>query len=122
MRPKNSPCSTAAPGAGSWRTVSRRKSAAHGSGGTCRAPNCTIRINGSPKLSAIISGVKASAHASSAPSSTGISITMPRSRSGASAAASSAVLAPSEVPITTASSMPRWSSSAIVCRPKTVIE
>ena len=36
-------------------------------------------------------------------SSTGISITIPRSRSGAVAAISSAVLAPSEVPITTAS-------------------
>ena len=42
--------------------------------------------------------MKASAQPSSALSSTGISITMPRSRSGASAAASSAVLAPSDVP------------------------
>ena len=47
-------------------------------------PAWTARISGSPKLSATISGVKASAQASSAPSSTGISITMPRSRSGAS--------------------------------------
>ena len=38
-------------------------------------------------------------------SSTGISITMPRRRSGAREAISSAVLAPSEVPITTACSM-----------------
>jgi hypothetical protein len=66
--------------------------------------------------------VNASAHASSAPSSTGISMTMPRSRSGAKADASSAVLAPSEVPSTTASSTSRWSSSAIVCLPKKVIE
>ncbi len=122
MRPKNRPWSTAAPGAGSWRTVSTRMSAAHGSRGTRRAPACTARISGSPKLSAIISGVKASAQASSAPSSTGISITMPRSRSGASAAASSAVLAPSDVPSTTASSIPRWSSSAITCSPNRLIE
>ena len=122
MRPKNRPCSTAAPGAGSWRTVSTRKSASHGSFGTWRAPNWTTRISGSPKLSAIISGVNASAQASSAPSSTGISMTMPRSRSGAAADASSAALAPSEVPSTTASSISRWSSSAIVCWPKKVIE
>ena len=122
MRPKNSPCSTAAPGAGSWRTASTRKSTAHGSRGTRRAPTCTVRISGSPKLSAIISGVNASAQASSAPSSTGISMIMPRSRSGARADASSAVLAPSDVPSTTASSIPRWSSSAIVWRPKAVIE
>ena len=42
---------------------------------------------------------------SSALSSTGISMTIPRRRSGAVAATSSAVLAPSEVPITTASSI-----------------
>ena len=122
MRPKNRPCSTAAPGAGSWRTVSTRKSSAHGSRGISRAPAWTTRIIGSPKLSAIISGVNASAHASSALSSTGISITMPRRRSGADAAASSAALAPSDVPSTTASSISRWSSSAIVCCPKKVIE
>ena len=97
-------------------------SAAHGSFGTRFAPAWTTRISGSPKLSATISGVNASAHASSAPSSTGISMTMPRSRSGASEAASSAVLAPSDVPSTTASSISRWSSSAITCSPKKLIE
>ena len=47
-----------------------------------------------------------SALASSPLSSTGISITIPRKRSGAAEAISSAVFAPSEVPITTACSMP----------------
>ena len=82
MRPKNSPCSTAAPGAGPGargRRGCRPPTAAAGR----RAPAWTARISGSPKLSAIISGVNASAQASSAPSSTGISITMPRRRSGA---------------------------------------
>ena len=97
-------------------------SSSHGSRGTLRAPNCTSRISGSPTLSATISGVNASAQASSAESSTGISMTMPRRRSGAKAAASSAVLAPSDVPSTTASSISRWSSSAIVCCPKKLIE
>ena len=46
-----------------------------------RAP--ARRIAGSPAVSATISGVKASAQPSSAWSSTGISITMPRKRSGA---------------------------------------
>ena len=82
-------------------------SSCHGSRGTRRAPADTSRITGSPNVSATISGVNASAQPSSALSSTGISITMPRSRSGASAAASSAVLAPSEVPSTTASSTSR---------------
>ena len=40
-------------------------------------------MTGSPKVSATISGVKATAQPSSALSSTGISITMPRTRSGA---------------------------------------
>ena len=53
---------------------------------------------GSPKVSAHISGVKAIAQPSSALSSTGISTTIPRTRSGCAAAASSVVLAPSEVP------------------------
>ena len=53
---------------------------------------------GSPAVSATISGVNASAQPISAWSSTGISITIPRRRSGARAAASSATLAPSEVP------------------------
>ena len=72
----------------------------------------SARITGSPTVSAIISGVNATAQASSALSSTGISTTIPRSRSGASDATSSVVFAPSDVPPTTASSTPRWSSSA----------
>ena len=48
-------------------------------------------------------GVKAIAQPISAWSSTGISITIPRTRSGACAAASSATFAPSDVPRTTAS-------------------
>ena len=77
---------------------------------------------GAPAVSATISGVKASAQPSSALSSTGISITIPRRRSGASEAASSVVLAPSEVPSTTASSTSRWSSSAITSAPNGLIE
>ncbi len=79
-------------------------------------------IAGAPAVRATISGVKASAQPSSAWSSTGISITIPRRRSGASEAASSVVLAPSEVPSTTASSTSRWSSSAITWAPKVLIE
>ena len=76
------------------------------------------RATGAPKVSPTSSGVKAIAHPSRALSSTGISISMPFTRSGAAAAASSAVLAPSEVPPMTALSTPAWSSSAIVWRPK----
>ena len=79
-------------------------------------------MTGSPNVSATSSGVKASALHSSALSSTGISITIPRSRSGAAEAISSAVLAPSEVPITTACSISRWSISAITCSAKMPIE
>ena len=65
-----------------------------------------------------MSGVNVSAQPSSALSSTGISTTMPRSREGFSSATSSAVFAPSDVPPITASSMPRWSSSATVSSAK----
>ncbi len=64
------------------------------------------------------SGVKAMAQPSSALSSTGISISMPFTRSGAAAAASSVTLAPSEVPPITACFTSAWSSSAIAWRPK----
>ena len=73
-------------------------------------------------MSATISGVNAIAQASSALSSTGISITIPRRRAGASEATSSVVFAPSEVPPTTASSTSRWSSSATTWRAKIGIE
>ena len=49
---------------------------------------------GAPNVSEISSGVNAIAHPSSALSSTGISITMPRTREGASDATSSVVFAP----------------------------
>jgi hypothetical protein len=65
--------------------------------------------------------VNVSAQPSSALSSTGISISIPFTRSGAAAAASSVVLAPSEVPPITAWPTPAWSSIAIVCRPNSVI-
>ena len=81
-----------------------------------------IRATGAPSVSPSMSGVKATAQPISAWSSTGISITMPRSRSGASEATSSVVFAPSEVPITAASSISRWSSSATTSRPNSVIE
>ena len=64
-------------------------------------------MTGAPNVSEISSGVNAIAHASSALSSTGISITMPRTRVGASDTASSVVLAPSDVPPITASSSSR---------------
>ena len=47
---------------------------------------------------------------------------IPRKRSGAIEAISSAVLAPNEVPITTACSIPRWSIRATTCSPKMLIE
>ena len=122
VRPKNRPCSTAALGSGRWRTVSSTMSSCHGSGGTRRVTADSSRIAGAPNVSATSSGVKAIAQPSSALSSTGISITIPRRRSGASEAASSAVLAPSDVPSTTASSTSRWSSSAITSAPNVVIE
>ena len=69
-------------------------------------------------MSPTSSGVKAMAQPSSALSSTGISISMPFTRSGAAAAASSVTFAPSEVPPITACFTPAWSSSAIAWRPK----
>jgi hypothetical protein len=71
----------------------------------------------SPNVRETSSGVKASAQPSSALSSTGISTSMPRTRSGAATVASSVALAPSEVPPTTACSSSRWSSSARICCP-----
>ena len=55
------------------------------------------------------------AQASSALSSTGISMSIPRRRSGAIEAVHSVTLAPRDVPPTTACSISRWSSSATVC-------
>ena len=80
------------------------------------------RVIGSPNVSATIHGVNAIAQASSALSSTGISTTIPRSRSGACAATSSVTLAPRVVPPTTASSSSRWSSSPTTCSLKSGIE
>ncbi len=73
-------------------------------------------------MSANSSGVNAAAHAGIALSSTGISMIIPRSRSGAIEATSSVMFAPSEVPPTTASSRSRWSSSATVWCAKAFIE
>ena len=77
---------------------------------------------GAPNVIETISGVKKIAQASSALSSTGISTTIPRTRFGASEATSSVVLAPSDVPPITASSIFRWSSSATTSRAKIGIE
>ena len=60
---RTAPAAPPRPARGPGARCRARKSAAHGSFGTWRAPNWTIRISGSPKLSAIISGVKASAQA-----------------------------------------------------------
>ena len=79
-------------------------------------------ITGVAYLSAISSGVKAAPQAGIALSSTGISMIIPCSRSGACEATSSVILAPSEVPPTIARSSWRWSSSAIVCRANSAIE
>ena len=62
--------------------------------------------------------MNAIAQPSSALSSTGISISMPLTRSGAAAAASSVAFAPSDVPPITACFTPAASSSAIAWRPK----
>ena len=56
--------------------------------------------------------MKVIAAAGSAHSSTGISMTMPCTRSGASAATSRLTLPPKDTPPTTAFPIPRWSSSA----------
>ena len=69
-----------------------------------------------------MSGVNATAEPSSALSSTGISSTIPRSRSGAREATSSAVFAPSDVPMTTASSIASSSRSATTCSAKVDME
>ena len=90
--------------------------------GTARAARASSFITGSPNVSATSIGVNVSALGSSPLSSTGISITIPRNRSGAAEAISSAVLAPSEVPITTACSISRWSISATTCAAKKAIE
>ena len=90
--------------------------------GTARAPRASSFITGSPKVSANSSGVNAAPQAGIALSSTGISMIIPRSRSGASAATSSVMLAPSEVPPTTACSSSRWSSSATAWRANSGIE
>ena len=70
--------------------------------GASRAARPSRRATGAPKVSPTSSGVNASAQPSSALSSTGISTSSPRTRSGAAAAASSAALAPSDVPPITA--------------------
>ncbi len=60
--------------------------------------------------------------ASSALSSTGISISMPCTLELSLAAASSVALAPSDVPPSTALSIPRWSIRPCTWAPKIVIE
>ena len=80
------------------------------------------RVTGAPKVSPTRIGVKNAAQASIALSSTGISMTMPRTRSGACDATSSVVLAPSEVPPITAWSSSRWSMSASTSSPNVRIE
>ncbi len=69
-----------------------------------------------------MSGPNATRQPTSAESSTGISMTIPRTRSGARWPTSSAVLAPSEVPTITASPTARWSSSPTTCSAKSVVE
>ncbi len=90
-----------------------RSGTGRGSGGAPRTRGPTTFITGSPTVSANSSGVKATAQAGIAWSRTGISTIVPASRSGAAAATSSEMLAPREVPPTTARSSSRWSSSAI---------
>ncbi len=67
---------------------------------------------GRPKRSPSISGVKKPATPVRALSRTGISMKSARARSGWRVASSSATLAPSEVPPTTAESSSRWSINA----------
>ena len=121
-RPKNRPWSTEADGLGSWLTQSSSMSPSRLLRAARVRGAAASRATGAPKVSPASSGVKPIAQPSSALSSTGISINSPLTRSGAAAAASSDALAPSEVPPSTAWSTSRWSSSAIVWRPKIVIE
>ncbi len=78
-------------------------------------------VNGRNRA-ANISGAKARMPASTALSSTGISTSSPRTRSGARSATSSATFAPSEVPPTIAWGASRWSSRATTCSAKAVME
>ena len=122
-RPKNSPWSTEADGLGSWLTQSSSIWPSSGPRrGTSDASRPQARATGAPKVSDSSSGVKPIAQPSSALSSTGISISIPCTRDGSAAHASSVVLAPSEVPPSTALSISRWSSSASVWAPNSVIE
>ena len=78
-RPKKSPCSTAADGAGSRLIQSSPVSVrCDRPRGASRARRLIMRVIGAPKVRLTSSGVKASAQPSSALSSTGISTTMPR--------------------------------------------
>ena len=77
---------------------------------------------GRPKRRPSMIGVKNAATPVSALSSTGISMKRPRTFSGSRVASSSATLAPSEVPPTTAESRPRWSISFDTWRAKRGIE
>jgi hypothetical protein len=67
-------------------------------------------------------GVKITATASRALSRTGISMNRARPRSGVRAANSRETFAPSEVPPTTAWSLPRWSTRAATWSAKELIE
>ncbi len=90
--------------------------------GISRANLDTMRMTGSPMVTATSNGANATALATSALSSTGISSTMARNRLGAIEATSSVMLAPRDVPPTTASSILRWSRRATTSRANWVIE
>ena len=123
MRPKNRPCSTAADGPGSWEIQSSPMSprlgepARHEPGqasdlrGDRRAEGQRHQQRGEGQRAAeqrVVEHRHLDDHAA-----------QPLRRRQA---ASSVALAPSEVPPTTASSIPRWSSSAMTCSPKIGIE
>ena len=107
MRPKQSPSRTASDAAGSRRTKSMNRSARKRLRGIRRVNAATARMLRWLTRSASASGTNNAAAATMPFSSTGISSTRARTRSGAATAVSSATLAPSDVPPTTASSAPR---------------
>ena len=77
-----------------------------------RAPGDRERAGSGPRTAA---ARRRGCPASTALSSTGISMISPRTRSGAMSATSRQTLAPREVPPITACSAPRWSSRATTC-------
>ena len=116
MGPARIPCSTAAVSRGSAESMFMTLSSGPlPERGRARNNFATPATTGRAKWAARSMGTKVMAAAGRAHSSTGISITRPRTRSGAWAATSRLTLPPSDTPPMTASSIPRWSRRATTC-------